>query len=53
MDLKAAQSLSKPKLVEKSIEAGSDSNKSADDPFQNELKQVASGTEVCILKICY
>jgi hypothetical protein len=33
-------------VIEKSIEAGSDTNKSADDPFQDEWKQLASGAEV-------
>ncbi|KAI6176820.1 Cuticlin-1 [Aphelenchoides bicaudatus] len=31
--------------VEKSIEVGSDTNKSADDPFQNEWRQISSGVE--------
>lgn len=43
--------IEKPKkvVIEKSIEAGNDTNKSADDPFQNEWKQMASGIEVSVL----
>jgi hypothetical protein len=42
--LKSAQI--KPKSIIDKLEVGSDSNKSVDDPFQNELKQAASGIEV-------